>query len=1594
MEDGSNTTAADVEVLDCAKNGVVTPMMANFPDGTTGASKDEKINHIENLNGVNISENNLFEDNSCSSESDVLVIDESIPKRRTSKKKSVQRTKPAAEDDSCNRDVEVVTHSNPYFNESLFELSQLHQNTQDDTNDVNINSADTPLDKDSNAKHKKANVKAKPKLREYAQYLGLQPTVQFKCSKCGRAGFESLITLHDHIIHCNSVQTIEETTPENSCSGFKLTRKVFLCSACGTYYENWNLYMHMLEFHRRYICLYCLGMFSVLEDLCQHIQSRHNLEPGHKDTLDEFFNVYNEPCYVVCCECNKLFNERDNFFYHSCVSNKASKAKKPTKQPITPENHVTGDSVQLTEMVPGHVDRTSEEQNIEDISDKNSRGVEHGHDDVVSMETRDNLEDCKSMEGTDFDKQDKEIEDINNRVNNPDASNCDPSEDKSNTDLEENKDNDRRSSSCSDTAKNIQEECTSNLTNEDVFSDSEKKSVKSMQKAEESLSPDLAQDSAMETNASDGPAVETRKVPKLSLKLSKIGSYAKPEIVAEDSDDSEKLTMEVDQIESENENDEPSKVVSERDTETQAETPTKEENVDSSLQVAGSDISIIELQLEQPLDKFDPRVLLQKCLKATVPSCIYCNHARKIAVNGKQLGLHCIAEHRFSAVVNSITAEELIPESFINRIKESLDDLEAVFFNLESSFSDEGVTYSHTFECFQCRFVTTVHKELYLHNRKFHSKNLLLCIMCKSNFYSYSELICHLCPGVYILDYDPQFRCCMCVNDDLPSSFRLMVHLRKRHNVCDVCLEMCHTQYRLSNHVWKHKLHHFCYRCGIAYRNKPDITRHLFWKHGTESVLCKKCLQKKWPHVYHFCVPPSSFICEECNLSFSKAVSLKVHKRIHTDEKKHACTFEGCTEKFISKKLMLKHELRHTEPPEEDKKEDEAEKVVEEVKEENVEEKQPETVNEEDKVEEKRKPKMDVLDLPELNLSESDTSDSEDESDKKDVEKVETGEPPSKTIDEETAEKVVDNKLESNELCTNDSKVESHEEKDTNEESDNPNSVIQNIWNNFKNYQASKEKMDNMFSEIDKPEESSDASVLITDTLTTEVALRDHDYCVDPEKPVDTSIIEVKPALMMTESVDHDYCSPKTQATPTEKPTPETVSEEKNKGDVKEKKNSDSSANDSSSDSDSSNCSCGSNCSCSSSSDSSSSTSESSNSDSSTEEGRKKQQIRRQRRKERAKKMSSKQKGNENDTKIDVVTTDIPQVTVETPIRESDLETTESETDEEFYDRAPQKLAKKLLEEKRQQLLAIMGPFDLPSGNFIESTSRPPTPPIGIDEEESKPKKKSKSKKRKKRKSDRKSEAAHSNVKSYESGTPINLQQSYYQYQQPAVASAALSVSQNSLNSSQSATAPFAPTSYPKVQNELGFKQESSDFGLRASKRRRVPNKFYGYSSDEEQDKVSSSIPKWRKIEVPQTPAPPMVVPPITIKTSQPAPQPTVEPISIRTGTHLSDFRVQRPRPKPNAPHKKHLEKDSATESNDSSSEEQQTLPKPNQPQLYCYCRCPYDEVSEMIGCDASDCAIEWFHFECVGIMVPPKGQWFCPDCRKKKQQRRELLQT
>ncbi|GAA5855043.1 hypothetical protein JCM8547_002358 [Rhodosporidiobolus lusitaniae] len=52
----------------------------------------------------------------------------------------------------------------------------------------------------------------------------------------------------------------------------------------------------------------------------------------------------------------------------------------------------------------------------------------------------------------------------------------------------------------------------------------------------------------------------------------------------------------------------------------------------------------------------------------------------------------------------------------------------------------------------------------------------------------------------------------------------------------------------------------------------------------------------------------------------------------------------------------------------------------------------------------------------------------------------------------------------------------------------------------------------------------------------------------------------------------------------------------------------------------------------------------------------------------------------------------------------------------------------------------------------------------------------------------------------------------------------------------------------------------------------------------------------------------------------------------------------------------------------------------------YCFCQRP--SFGEMIGCDAPDCKIEWFHLGCIGLKESPEGSWICSMCEQQKLQK------
>ena len=52
---------------------------------------------------------------------------------------------------------------------------------------------------------------------------------------------------------------------------------------------------------------------------------------------------------------------------------------------------------------------------------------------------------------------------------------------------------------------------------------------------------------------------------------------------------------------------------------------------------------------------------------------------------------------------------------------------------------------------------------------------------------------------------------------------------------------------------------------------------------------------------------------------------------------------------------------------------------------------------------------------------------------------------------------------------------------------------------------------------------------------------------------------------------------------------------------------------------------------------------------------------------------------------------------------------------------------------------------------------------------------------------------------------------------------------------------------------------------------------------------------------------------------------------------------------------------------------------------LYCYCQSVDDGEQDWIGCDAVGCKFEWFHMRCANVKRPPRGNWYCNDCKAKK---------
>ena len=1693
----------------------------------------------------------------------------------------------------------------------------------------------------------------------------------------------SATTKNNNLVKSNNALSHPANNKKNSNVAAKKNakninkKKLFHCSECGENFLKLHLFNHIKSVHNKFTCLYCYGFFVNVEALEKHLVKKHKVQNTlffDELTLQGFLDVNaGRPVVTaaegeslrlvqaVCCKCGSIYDVAD-IKAHSQICGSEEKALEvPTNHHQSIEQKPVVNSHQAVQNDLNCETTTASPQIRSDLTKEDFSCAQAIPQWCQPIYTPSNHEQLLHNVRTSVVEKEQ-----HQPLTNESSSQIVPHE---NNIIEQNQNKPDEvklvvPKLTLKIPKAFQHQQFNNIESEEETgeegSSSEEDNERYESNKSEQFSNELSKSNDRDGYSSslsdtDNEAEEPSETPKklenlpsLKLKIKNLASN-NPESVLESFDlsqavnESKALNEPSEQIQMpQNDVDmsecpmdiEPTKVNEEPEPE-----PPKLIIIDGVIVTpANEDVLTLDISLDEGLEKIPIVKLMKICLKASIPFCLYCNHARKIVVNGRALATHFIIHHRFHAMVDSITAEELHPEKIVSKFESSIDELKSCYFNFETFDNQdeekkEGhVTISHDklYECFQCRFQTPVHKELYLHNRKMHQKSLINCLMCKMSFYSYSELLCHICPGVankqLFLDY--KFYCCLCNLDNIPSAFRLMVHLRKTHYACDVCLEKCSDQSKLSSHVWKHKLFHLCYRCNICYRNKADIMKHLFWKHGTEGIECKKCLQKKWPHVYHFCIPPAAFTCTHCEMSFTRAMALKVHTRLHEDGAKYACSEIGCEKKFVSRKLLLRHLERHqlaiaaadgenarhegsegtvVIPPEIPEgcctrtmpvvfKRVPRKPVIRKIENEQKDEVKPEP---EPKKSEEKETKT-LPDLPEtnLNLSESSDSDSSDDEGDEQIEslaalveaQIENSLVPSQDSNEKDQLKVLPELAKISTLSDSDEDdVDSN--KDNNRDSVEPEKKKSlNEEEKLEKEEVKQVKEEAATTIIDvkevKPKEEEFEDKLPED-FVPHVCQSDHDYAklFGPEPGATKDDLEdmIKPAKIDKEARKAQKAIAKAQ-------------KKKKPSDINDDFSSSSASSGSSSSSSGS----------SSSSSSSSTSSDSSSSEATTKKGGK----------QRVKKFSKKRAKKEKKEKEEKV--EVPR-DPDDIIYESDLITDETDTDEDFYDEHPLKLDSQILAEKRKQLL---------KGGVIDGiveNSRPSTPSLPPDEKiERKMKKK---RKKEHRKSSSPSKRSHNDSNaivnpgdasmnnysnsfftnppetpqinrigfgSHQTSTPISapprielhqanqIRQLLQSTQQQPVLPILKEQHQQSYFHSQMSnmSMDYVNVSHvPSIASSATSSRKNSDSeaaNLKRSQRKRIPNKFYGYTSDDEsmaaQLVLNANDPfkpipppnlTWRKEDLPtknkspsstpriaplklnlagdqlqqqlhtfavehkQAPSPqmfdyghdttlnnPQLMPANvphhnlsanvnprsnrpsdsdssdedqlhiseprrrkrklpsqansmyafhTLETPPTVSQPPIPRLKLTIGSNnkirrrnINPLKVTAAKkrklnnvPKKTAPaaqappvaargtfnpYAKQFDLQPPTRllqspsfdqshSQDSTSSRQmvaqerldkqqkleeaimntqQYFQRFNYTQVtnaevtqdnadgdgrvYCYCRRPYDELQGMIGCDGASCQIEWFHFECVGILVPPKGNWYCPECQKGQQ--------
>jgi hypothetical protein len=103
-----------------------------------------------------------------------------------------------------------------------------------------------------------------------------------------------------------------------------------------------------------------------------------------------------------------------------------------------------------------------------------------------------------------------------------------------------------------------------------------------------------------------------------------------------------------------------------------------------------------------------------------------------------------------------------------------------------------------------------------------------------------------------------------------------------------------------DSHVVRHEKPYLCTfiscpRIYLGFSTEKELKKHIRINHPDPAALFPKLQKKK----------PTKHVCDICAKDFTRAHSLKVHKRTHANERPHKCTY--CSKAFVRKHDLDRH---------------------------------------------------------------------------------------------------------------------------------------------------------------------------------------------------------------------------------------------------------------------------------------------------------------------------------------------------------------------------------------------------------------------------------------------------------------------------------------------------------------------------------------------------------------------------------------------------------------------------------------------------------------------------------------------------------------